>query len=233
MTAQLPEELQPLAGLMQSWEWSPYKFARDIIPWGREGTVYGTWKRMHPWHEDVLRELDALLEQRRAANPEGYIRQIGVLMASGHGTGKTEFMIPVLVGWALLTKPFSRGIISAGSEDQLKNVTWKGLSELFKVSPILSRYFATTERYISQKDRTEDMRAGGRPTWGVVGMTPSPENRERMFGLHSNSCTIFVFDESEAVHDLLYSAVDGTMTDPFALHISAGNPVRRSGWFAN
>ena len=225
-----------LGDLARRWFWSPSQFAADIVPWGMQETPYADWKRPHKWCIEVLAELERILKARYEANPDAdriVTGPIGVLMSSGHGTGKTTFMIPILVMWALVTRPFSKGMMTASSMDQLKVRAWGETRNLVNSSPFLSNRFDVTDSYIAE--RSLKVQRGMDPAWGIVPMCPAPERNERLFGVHSSSCTICAFEEAEGVPDANYQAFDGTLMgsqDPFPFHIAAGNPVKHHGWFA-
>ena len=219
---------------LTAWEWDPLLFAQEIIPWGegRGGaTPYGPWLGMHGWMHDVLSELRDVLRARREADPHR-IGHIGVLISSGHGSGKSTAFLPVLAAWGLLTRLNSRGIMTAPSDEQLKSRAWGFTRALFEASPTLAHFFLSKDTYISTQ-RAGAVREGMQPTHGIIPSCPAPERNERLFGLHSDSLTMVLIEEAEGVADRNYDAFSGTLTDRFSMHVAVGNPVRTNGWFAD
>ena len=223
-----------LGDMMRRWYWSISAFARDITPWGKEGTPYADWKRPFRWTEEVFAELDQLLAARYLASAGGESPQlgpIGVLIASGVGTGKSSYLIPVMVAWALTTRPYSCGVMTASSEDQLKNRAWGDTKIFFDSVPFLRSRFNVTERYISEK-ALGAVRPGMIPRWGISPMCPAPERAERLHGLHSMSCTLAVFEEAEGVPDANARALlEGIVYDANPIALACGNPIKPTGWF--
>ena len=221
--------------LADKWMWDPLKFFIDIIPWKQVGTQYQRWERPAPWIIDVLKEFGEKL-RRRARGLDGGdgpvdIGPMGMCIASGHGVHKSSAFIPGVTAWALFTRPYSNGIMTASSEEQLKSKAWGQLKVLMQTSKVLNRIFIATDKYICERGLRGEASRGMRPEWGIIPMCPDPSRYERMLGVHSTSCSLAVFEESEGVPDPNYYAMDGINGDPFALRIAVGNPLKNTGWF--
>ena len=217
---------------VDEWRWDPLLFAEEIIPWGKGrggDTPYGPWVRMHGWMRDVLEEFGEVLRKRREADPER-IGHIGILVSSGHGSGKSTALIPVLTAWGLVTRLNSRGVMTAPSEEQLKTRAWGFTRALFESSPLLRKWFQSKDTYIST-NKAGAVREGMHPTHGIIPSCPAPERNERLLGFHADSLVMALLEEAEGVADRNYDALSGMLYDPFSLHVAVGNPVRTTGWF--
>ena len=138
-----------IADLVRKWYWSPLAFANDIIPFGEIGTPFGKWNRLHSWIEDLLIEFEQILRARYEASPDPRnprLGNVGIAVGSGHGTGKSTALIPIVNSWALFTRPFTTGIVTAPQEDQLKARAWGDIRAMFEAVPILKRHFATSNK---------------------------------------------------------------------------------------
>ena len=222
------------------WYWSPRAFAEAVIPFGKVGTPYQDWVKMHGWIEDALSELDRVLHDRlmaappTAGNEAPKVGPIGMLISSGTGSGKSSCLIPVLVAWAMVTRPFSVGVMTAASEDQLRARAWGDTKTLFETNQYLRAKFDSTDKYISRRDYVPNPKPGMAPRWGIIPMCPAPERSERFHGLHSSSCTLAVLEEGEGVPDANHRAlIEGIQIDTFPLTVACGNPTRRTGWFSD
>ena len=106
----------------------PLAFVLGAFPWGRPGTVLADYPGPLEWQCEVLEYLRLGL-----LTPQSAMQRA---TASGHGIGKSALVSMILL-WAMMTFPDTRGVITANTETQLKTKTWAELGQL--VQPLLLR----------------------------------------------------------------------------------------------
>ena len=154
------------------------------------------------------------------------VRAIQVAVSSGHGIGKSA-LVGIIVSWILDTRPYSRGIVTANTGEQLRTRTFAEICK-WKRRAITSHWWEISEggmfvRHISST-KVEP--------WGVVGQTWRKENSEAFAGQHSVTATSFyIFDEASAVHEKIWEVAMGGLTDGEPMIFVFGNPTRATGRF--
>ena len=177
------------------------------------------------WACDFLEELRlGIIEQgfdgRTPCDP------IMFVTASGHGIGKSV-MVAWLIKFILDTRPFSNGVVTAGTADQLKTKTWAELGKWHRLS-ITEKWF----KYTSGRGAMVLKHRKWGEEWKCIAMTCREENSESFAGLHAaNSTPFFIFDEGSGVPDSIYGVRDGGTTDGAPMIFDFGNPTRNSGRF--
>lgn len=147
--------------------------------------------------------------------------------ASGHGIGKSA-----LVAWIILfiksTRPFSKGIVTANTGDQLRTKTWGELAK-WRSRCITGHWFELN----SGKGSLSMYHRAWPETWRVDAQTCREENSEAFAGLHAaNSSPYYIFDEASAVPDKIWEVGEGGLTDGEPFFFCFGNPTRNTGKFA-
>ena len=177
------------------------------------------------WACDFLDDLgDQIVERgfdgRNAVDPIQYAT------ASGHGIGKSV-LVAWLVKFILDTRPFSKGVVTAGTADQLKTKTWAEVGKWHRLS-----LTATWFNYTSGRGAMALTHRKNKETWRCDAQTCREENSESFAGLHAASATpFFIFDEGSGVPDKIYEVRDGGTTDGEPMIFDFGNPTRNSGRF--
>ena len=146
--------------------------------------------------------------------------------ASGHGIGKSV-MAAWLIKFIMDTRPHAKGVVTAGTDAQLRTKTWAELGKWHKMSMTEHWFDYNTGRgamSLTHKKHKE--------TWRVDAQTSREENSESFAGLHAaNSTPFYLFDEASGVGDKIYEVRDGGLTDGEPMVFDFGNPTRNSGRF--
>ncbi len=178
------------------------------------------------WACDFLVDLGAKIKDR-AFDGHTAVMPVQYAIASGHGIGKS-----VLVAWLIKfimdTRPFSKGVVTAGTADQLKTKTWAELGKWHKMS--ITRNWFT---YTSGRGAMALAHAGEhKEIWRCDAQTCKEENSESFAGLHAaNATPFYIFDEASGVPDKIYEVREGGTTDGEPMTFDFGNPTRNSGRF--
>ena len=178
------------------------------------------------WQRDVLREWSREIKKRGfdGVTPVPVIR---FTTASGHGIGKSA-----LVAWIIMfiksTRPFSKGIVTANTGDQLRTKTWSELAK-WKERCITGHWFELN----SGKGSLSMYHRAWPESWRVDGQTCREENSEAFAGLHSaTSSPYYIFDEASKIPDKIWEVAEGGLTDGEPFFFAFGNPTRNTGSFA-
>ena len=172
--------------------------------------------------------LDALGAEIRERNFDGKtaVDPIQFATASGHGIGKSV-LVAWLIKFILDTRPFSKGVVTAGTADQLKTKTWAELGKWHKIS-LTADWF----NYTSGRGAMALTHKRHKERWRCDAQTCREENSESFAGLHAADATpFFIFDEASGVPDKIYEVRDGGTTDGEPMVFDFGNPTRNSGRF--
>lgn len=202
-------------------EHDPEGFADFAFPWGEPGTPLEN-KTLRGWQRTFLRKMGRRL-RAGAMSPNQVIREA---IASGHGIGKSA-LIAILICWAMSTKVDTRGIITAGTEPQLKTKTWPEVCKWFNML-ICGHWFTVEETSIFSRQ------AGHDKTWRFDRVTWNKTRTEAFAGLHNEGARILVvFDEASQIDDVIYHVTGGALTDEYTeiIWIAFGNPTRNTGAF--
>lgn len=172
--------------------------------------------------------LDDLGEQirLRGFNGRDAVDPIAYATASGHGIGKS-----VLVAWLakfiLDTRPFSKGVLTANTAEQLKTKTWAEVGKWHKMS-LTAHWF----KYSAARGSMSLTHVDNKETWRLDAQTCREENSEAFAGLHAaNSTPFYLFDEASNIPDKIFEVREGGTTDGEPMVFDFGNPTRNSGRF--
>lgn len=178
------------------------------------------------WQREWLREWGEAIRNNKfnGVTPVPVVRKT---TASGHGIGKSAN-----VSWIILfiksTRPFSKGIVTANTGDQLRTKTWGELAK-WKDRCITGHWFELN----SGKGSLSMYHKSWPETWRVDAQTCREENSEAFAGLHAaNSSPYYIFDEASAVPDKIWEVAEGGLTDGEPFFFCFGNPTRNTGVFA-
>lgn len=197
----------------------PLGFVLGAFPWGEPGTVLERYDGPDDWQRQLLQDIaDGLLTIDEA---------IQIATASGHGIGKSA-LVAMIILWAFMTFPDTRGIVTANTESQLKTKTWAELGKWFNLCWFASDHFQLNATTLLSKDPTRER------TWRID-MIPWSEKRPEAFaGLHNQGKRIIlIFDEGSAIDDIIYETAEGALTDEDTqiIWLVFGNPTRATGRF--
>jgi len=197
----------------------PLAFCMGAFPWGEPGTILEDFPEPLDWQKDIFE-----LIRLGLLNPDEAIQ---LAIASGHGIGKSA-LVSMLILWAFTTFPDTRGVVTANTENQLKNKTWAELGRWYNLCWFARDHFTLNATSITSKDPSRER------TWRID-MTPwSEKNTEAFQGLHNKGKRlILIMDEASAIPDLIWETAEGAMTDAKTqlIWFVAGNPTRNAGRF--
>lgn len=226
-----------LADELQRFAQDPLGYVMFAFPWDREPAI-DIVKLQEPWASRynathgpdkwACEFLDDLGEQirDRGFNGRDAVDPIQYATASGHGIGKSV-LVAWLIKFILDTRPFSKGVVTAGTADQLKTKTWAELGKWHRLSLTQSWF-----RYTSGRGAMALRHRRWGEEWNCVAHTCREENSESFAGLHAaNATPFFIFDEGSGVPDKIYEVRDGGTTDGEPMTFDFGNPTRNSGRF--
>lgn len=132
-----------------------------------------------------------------------------------------------LILWIMSTRPFSKGIVTANTGDQLRTKTWGELGK-WRTRCIVGHWF----EYNNGKGSMSLYHKSWPESWRVDAQTCREENSEAFAGLHSaNSTPFYIFDEASAVPDSIWEVAEGGLTDGEPMFFVFGNPTRNTGKF--
>ncbi|HEB28393.1 MAG TPA: terminase [Porticoccus sp.] len=177
------------------------------------------------WACEFLDQLGADIKERNFDGTHA-VQPIQYTTSSGHGIGKTV-LVAMLIKFIADTRPFSRGIVTANTSDQLRTKTWAGLGMWHRLS-LTSHWFT----YTSGRNAMSLYHNDFKEEWRCDAQTCREENSEAFAGLHAaNSTPYYIFDEASAVPNSIFEVREGGTTDGEPMTFDFGNPTRNSGRF--
>lgn len=132
-----------------------------------------------------------------------------------------------VIKWILDTRPFSKGVVTANTSDQLRTKTWAevGKWHFLSLTKHMFEYHAT-------KGNMNLVSVENPEQWRCDAMTSREENSEAFAGLHAASSTpFFLFDEASAIPEKIFEVAQGGLTDGEPMFFQFGNPTRNTGFF--
>lgn len=197
----------------------PFAFAMGAFPWGEPNTILAKFTGLEQWQIDILEDLRKGLITLNEA--------IQLAVASGHGVGKSA-LVSIIILWAFMTLPDTRGVVTANTETQLKTKTWAELGKWFNLCWFAKDHFKLTATALLSRDESRER------TWRIDQVPWSEKNTEAFAGMHNQGKRILlVMDESSAIADKIWEVAEGALTDDDTqiIWIAFGNPTRNVGRF--
>jgi hypothetical protein len=194
---------------------NPLGFVLYAFDWGHGDLA--DWTGPDEWQTEFLASVGKAVRERVADEP------VKVAVKTGRGPGKTA-VEAWLILWLMSTRPNFAGFATANTGDQLDDKLWRELA-LWWNRAINKHWFQWTATRFYQVDHKQ--------TWGVDALKWSENNPDALGGLHNGGrgqCAIV--DEGSGVPGSIYDVIDATMTDPDSFVFVFGNPMRRTGRFA-
>lgn len=145
---------------------------------------------------------------------------VQVAVASGHGIGKTA-LVAWIIHWFISTRQNPQIVVTANTQNQLDNKTWRELARWWKIS-MHKEWFEWTATKFYLKASPE--------TWFAAAIPWSEKNSEAFAGTHEEH-VLLVFDEASGIADVIWEVAEGAMTTPGAMWIAFGNPTKNTGRF--
>lgn len=203
----------------------PYGWVMYAFPWGEKGTALEHYDGPDKWQEQFLKDWGKAIKERgfNGVDPvDAYLDST----ASGHGIGKSATSSWIIL-FIMSTRPFSRGVVTANTSDQLRTKTWGELAK-WKGLCICGHWFS----YNNGKGNMNIYHPEYKDTWRVDAQVCREENSEAFAGLHAaNSSPWYLFDEASAVPDKIWEVAEGGLTDGEPFWFVFGNPTRNTGRF--
>lgn len=204
------ELIEDLAGFFDD----PLGFVLWAYPWGEPGALVA---ELGPdeWQTEVLGRLGKAV--RDGASVTEAIR---VAVASGHGIGKTA-LIAWIIQWFMSTREFPQIVVTASTQTQLSTKTWREVAKWHRL--MLNRHWfvwTATKFYHAQYPET----------WFASAIPWSESNADAFAGTHEKYVLI-IYDEANAVADIIWETTEGALTTPSAIWVAFGNYTKNTGRF--
>jgi len=222
MTAKPPEDeiIETLAEL----RYSPRDFVYWAYPWGERNTDLSGDKGPEPWQDQLL----SYLQERMQDYRHGVYMPTRIHVVSGHGVGKSA-LVAWLNQWAFSTLEETKGVLTAGTETQLKTKTWVEMAKWLRLSLIKPLFKLTaTAMFPIQPHKV----AG--EEWRLDIVPWSEHNPEAFAGLHNLGKRVIVcLDEASGIAEIIHETAAGVDTDKNTeiIRLQTGNPTKAEGYF--
>lgn len=143
-------------------------------------------------------------------------------VSSGHSSGKTAFTAG-LISYFIAVHPDPQIIVTANTELQLRQKTWRELAKWHNKS-ILREWFTWTATTYSLQGAAE--------TWFAAAVPNTPHSAESFAGAHEKYM-LLIFDEASAIDRAIWETAEGaTATEGgYRKWLAFGNPTRIDGAF--
>ena len=193
--------MNPAVEQLQRWHDHPDEFVADIWPEVLLDREKWAWQRKFL--------LDIATEDR-------------VAVRSGRTVGKTSALVFVILWWLLTRSPDALILVTANSQDQLKDANWRQCSKwVGKMPEGLREAFEITSDHIFLK---------GIDGCYATARTASKERPEVVQGLNAKYMLVLV-DEASGVDEIVFDHIVGSLGSINAKMVLTGNPTRNSGFF--
>ena len=185
-----------LAEVLNFYRRNPLKFVEEVI-----GVVPTTQQAQ------VLNVVPYAIENKK-----------GIVVKSGHGTGKTALESWIVLWW-MTCFVYPKIPCTAPTQHQLYDVLWTELAKWHKKSKVADM-FEWRKTHFWNKDYPE--------AWFAVAQTSSKP--DALQGFHAKHL-LFMIEEASGVPTEIIEVAEGTQTQEGALIIMFGNPTQVSGAF--
>ena len=200
---------------------NPLLFVESLFPWRQPGKGLEHEDGPDVWQAAFLTRLGAAVKAR-AFNGRTPVAPIRMAVSKGHGVGGST-LAAWLTLWIMATRRHAYGTITANTRDQLRDKTWAAVRQWRNLCLVGDWFEINTERMYHQATPGE---------WFCSSLTCRDENSEAFQGQHARDSTSFyIFDESSAVPDSIFTAAEGGLTDGEPMIFLFGNPTRSTGAF--
>lgn len=236
-------ELSPdeqLADLLASCYADPLKYVMLIFPWDSNPDIQVVklaekYRDRFPNCEYGPDEwacefLDQLGDEIRKRNFDGRtpVDAIRFATVSGHEIGKS-CIVAWLIKFILDTRPFSKGSVTATTDEQLRTKTWAELGKWHAISLTKHWFDFNSGRGNMSMAHSNPDYAG---TWRCDAKTCRAEKSEAFAGQHAPTATSFyIFDEASGVPNEPFEVREGGLSSGEPMVFDFGNGTRNSGMF--
>ena len=196
-----------------------------------EQTAQNVVNQLTRWHdhpEEFVADIwpEVLLDKEKWAWQRKFLLAIAthdrVAVRSGRTVGKTSALVFVILWWLLTRSPDALILVTANSQDQLKDANWRQATKWIGKMPAgLNDTFEVTSDHIFLK---------GPLGCYATARTASKERPEVVQGLNAQYMMILV-DEASGVDEVVFDHILGSLGSSNAKMVLTGNPTRNSGFF--
>ena len=143
-------------------------------------------------------------------------------IASGHSSGKSA-LTAGLIQYFLAVHPDPQVIVTANTQQQLREKTWRELAKWHQKS-LVREWFQWTATQFALKECPE--------TWFASAVPNTPHSSESFAGAHEKYM-LLIFDEASAIDQAIWEVSEGATATPggYRKWLVFGNPTRNDGAF--
>ena len=179
--------------------------------------------RPEKWQREVLEHIGSKLQKNSGL---GRWEAVMVAVASGNGIGKSGLLSWIIL-WGLITFEDTVGVVTAGTESQLRTRLWSEVAKWHaKLPDELRAQYTLTATAIFNRQSEKTWRIDARP-W-------TERNREAFSGLHNyRKRVLVVYDECSMIPEPIWRSTISMLSDAETelLWVTFGNPTRTDGVF--
>lgn len=233
----LPDDKE-IQKLFNQWRVDSLKFANEVFDWDKlqlsiDGKIIrGLSKQQIEGLEWINKLVKAKLKkahgEKMTQEEQKLASKKGISIRSGHGVGK-DFWLAVVFLWFIFNFWYARGLVTAPTASQLRDILWGNLSTMINASPLLKENIELQSELMFFKGKKADWFIRGR-TANIAGS--QEEQGEALSGTHGEFMILAV-DEASGVPMGVFKPIEATMTGAMNFAILIGNPTRSSGYFFN
>jgi hypothetical protein len=209
-------ELEPWVEAWQNSKEDPWLFATGVLnflPYGVDNP--GNQRQLEKWQDDFLRSFFKNSNGDYTDSPRHSVR-------AGHGIGKGH-LLAILVIWFILTHYDSKTVVTANSQDQLRDNNWPEIKKVASYLPdeLRDQIDIQEERILIRAE----------PEMGfIVRRTASKSNPEALQGVHARH-VLYTIDEASGIDDIVFEVAQGSLSTKGACAVLFSNPTRPDGFF--
>ena len=187
---------------------NPYIFATAVMGFLPFGVPNPDGKpQLEQWQDEFLQEF--MTSPRHS-------------VAAGHGVGK-GVILAILALWFPLTHYDSKAVVTANSQDQLRDNNWPEIRKwAASLPPLLRAQLQIDEERLYVKAAPE--------LAFVVRRTASKSNPEALQGIHAKH-VLYLIDEASGIADIVFEVAQGSLSTEGAMAAMFSNPTRPKGFF--
>ena len=186
---------------------NPLLFATDVLGFLLPGVPNPDDKpQLEQWQYEFLRDFHVGPDGKPTDDPRHSVR-------AGHGVGK-GVIIAILALWFVLTHHDSKAVLTANSQDQLRDNNWPEIRKWHKRLPLeLQRQVQIDEERLYIKAAPEMA--------FVVRRTASKTNPEALQGIHAKH-VLYLVDEASGIPDIVFEVAQGSMSTHLVFVVAVG-----------
>jgi phage terminase large subunit len=171
--------------------------------------------QLEEWQDKFLRAFYTDPTGKYCDSPRHSIR-------AGHGVGKGT-ILAILALWYPLTHFDSKTVVTANSQDQLRDNNWPELRKWHNSLP------APLQTQLEIFEERAVIKAAPEMAF-VVRRTASKNNPEALQGIHAKY-VLYLIDEASGIPDIVFETAMGSFSTHGACAVMFSNPTRPDGFF--